>query len=401
MIKRLIAITVAATLLGIAAEKEKPKAAPNPMMQRPAQLVAVQKVSYQTEEDVRRYTGRLVSPSTVLIVPRVSGEIIEVGFKDGDRVKKGQVLYKVDPVQYFAALKAAEAKVEVCKANISQANASIAQCKARMTYAKNNFDRNEALFKKNVVPQDTYDAAKSDMEAANAATTAAEANLEAAKASLLEANANLIKAQDDHKNTTIYAPMDALAGVTNKTVGNYVTPSTGTLVTLIQTTPMRARFSVSMHDYMAFQIAQSKILDVKMYLANGTEYQHQGKMELVNNEINKNTDTIQLFASFPNDKGILVHGSTISLHLHFRSPQKKLAVYPSCVMHDTAGAYVYVVGADETVTRRNVVLGLATSDWQFIKEGLKEGELVVKDGTNKIIPGDKVKTTEEDTVNRE
>ena len=96
-----------------------------------------------------------------------------------------------------------------------------------------------------------------------------------------------------------------------------------------------------------------------------------------------------------------MHGSTVSLYLHFRSPQKKLAVYPSCVMHDSSGPYVYVIGEGETVTRRNVVLGLATSDWQFIKDGLKEGELVVKDGTNKIIPGDKVKTTEEDTVNRE
>ena len=400
MIKKLIAISTIAGLLAIAAEKDKPKAAPQ-MMQRPAQLVAVQKVSYQTEEDIRRYTGRLVSPSTVLIVPRVSGEIIEVGFKDGGKVKKGQVLYKLDPVQYYSALKASEAKIEVCKANISQAKASIAQCKARLTYAKNNFDRNEALFKKGVVTQDTYDAAKSDMEAANAATTAAEANLEAANASLLEAKANLIKAQDDYKNTTIYAPMDALAGVTNKTVGNYVTPSTGTLVTLIQTTPMRARFSVSMHDYMAFQLSESKNPEIKMVLADGTQYQHLGKMELVNNEINKNTDTIQLFANFPNDKGLLLHGSTVGMHLHFRSPQKKLAVYPSCVMHDASSPYVYIVNGEGAVTRQNVVLGLATSDWQFIKDGLKEGDLVVKDGMNKIIPGDKVKTTEEDTVNRE
>ena len=401
MVKRLIAVTMAAALLGMAAEKEKPKAAPNPMMQRPAQLVAVQKVSYQTEEDIRRYTGRLVSPSTVLVVPRVSGEIIEIGFKDGDKVKKGQMLYKVDPVQYYAALKASEARVEACKANISQAKASIAQCKARFTYAKNNFDRNKALYDKKVVTQDTYESTKSEMDSASAATQAAEANLEAANAALLEANANLIKAQDDYKNTTIFAPMDGLAGVTNKTIGNYVTPSTGTLVTLIQTNPMRSRFSVSMHDFLAFQVGENKDPEVKMYLADGTQYQHLGKMELVNNEINKNTDTIQLFASFPNDKGLLVHGSTVSMYLHFRSPQKKLAVYPSCVMHDTAGPYIYVVGADETVARRNVVLGLATSDWQFIKDGLKEGELVVKDGTNKIIPGDKVKTTEEDTVNRE
>jgi RND family efflux transporter MFP subunit len=389
-----------AGLLGHAAEKGKAKAAP-PMMQRPAQLVAVQKVSYQTEEDIRRYTGRLVSPSTVLIVPRVSGEIIEVGFKDGAKVKKGQILYKVDPVQYFAALKASEAKVEVCKANISQAKASIAQCKARLTYAKNNFDRNKALYDKKVVTQDTYESIKSEMDAATAATTAAEANLEAANASLLEANANLIKAKDDYKNTTIYAPMDALAGVTNKTVGNYVTPSTGTLVTLIQATPMRARFSVSMHDYLAFQLGEAKDPEVRMYLADGTEYKQQGKMELVNNEINKNTDTIQLFASFQNDEGLLFQGSTVRMNLHFRSPQKKLAVYPSCVMHDASSPYVYVVNEEGVVARRNVTLGLATSDWQFIKEGLKEGELVVKDGTNKIIPGDKVKTTEEDTVNRE
>ncbi len=370
----------------------------------PQQLVAVQKVPLIAKEDVRRYTGRLVSPSTVLIVPRVSGEILEVGFKDGARVKKGQVLYKLDPVQYYAALKACEAQVAASKASISQAKAKISECQARLTYAKNNFNRNQALFEKNVVTRDTYESIKSEMDSENAAMKAAEANLEMAKASLLEAEANLIKAKDNHKNTTITAPMDAVAGVTTKTVGNYVTPSTGTLVTLIQTNPMRARFSISIHEYLTFLNNNGNIdgdPTISMVMADGRQYKHNGILELINNETNKNTDTIQIFARFPNETGVLTHGSTVAMHLHFRSPKKNTAVYPSCIMHDAKSAYVYVVDESGKVSRRDVSLGLATSDWQFINSGLKEGEIVIKDGMHKTMPGDTVKTTEEDTVNRE
>lgn len=358
-------------------------------MQRPQPLVAVEKVSYQQEEDIRRYTGRLVSPESVLVVTRVSGEILEIGFKDGEMVKKGQMLYKLDPVQYYSAMKASEARVASCKATISQ-------CQAQMTYAQNSFDRNQKLFEKQVITPDAMEIYKRDLDIAIA-------NLEAAKAALLEAEANLIKANDDYKNTTITAPIDGLAGITSKTIGNYITPSSGPLVTLLQTTPMRARFSISMNEYLTFLDDNGKVTGdplIQMKLANGKNYEHNGKLEFVNNETNKNTDTVQIYALFQNDKGILFHGSTVSIYLRFTSPRKSLAVYPSCIMHDAKSAYVYIVDNEGKVARQDVTLGLATPEYQFITSGLKEGDVVVKDGMHKTMPGDTVKTTEEETVNR-
>ena len=358
-------------------------------MQRPQPLVAVEKVTYQQEEDVRRYTGRLVSPASVLVVTRVSGEIVEVGFKDGEMVKKGQMLYKLDPVQYLSAMKA-------CEARVASGKATVTQCQANVTYAKNSYERNQKLFEKAVISEDAMDVSKRDLDIATA-------NLEAAKAALLEAEANLIKARDDYKNTTITAPIDGLAGITAKTVGNYITPSSGTLVTLLQTTPMRARFAISMNEYLTFLDDNGKVAGdplIRMRLANGKYYEHNGKLEFVNNETNKNTDAVHIYALFPNDNGVLFHGSTVSMYLRFRSPRKSLAVYPSCIMHDAKSAYVYLVDASGKVTRQDVTLGLATPDFQFITSGLKEGDIVVKDGMHKTMPGDTVKTTEEDTVNR-
>ena len=173
-------------------------------------VVGVDKVVAVENMESRRYTGLVMSPSVVNVVPRVSGEILEVGFKDGDIVKKGQVLYRLDPVQYEAAVKNVEAQ--------------IAASKARLNYAQNNYNRNEALYDKLAASLDTMESARSA--------------LEEEKATLMAAEAELISAKDNLKNTTIVAPMDSLAGVNNFTAGNYITPSSGTLVTLIQISPI-------------------------------------------------------------------------------------------------------------------------------------------------------------------
>ena len=181
----------------------------------PAPVVSVSKVVEVDEVESRNYTGIILSPSVVQIVSRVSGEIMKVGFQDGDVVKKGQVLYRLDPVRYEAAVKGVEAK--------------IAECKAKLQYAQANYDRGIALYEKKAESKDTMENRRSA--------------LDACKAALLAAEAELITAKDDLKNTTIVAPIDGLAGVTSYTVGNYLTPSSGVLVTIVKVQPIRVRFS--------------------------------------------------------------------------------------------------------------------------------------------------------------
>lgn len=330
-------------------------------------VVGVDKVIALENMDSRRYTGLVMSPSVVNVVPRVSGEVLEVGFNDGEMVKKGQVLYRLDPVQYEAAVKNVEAQ--------------IAASKARLAYAQNNYNRNQELYDKLVASLDTMENAR--------------ASLDEEKATLMAAEAELISAKDDLKNTTIVAPMDALAGVNNFTVGNYITPNSGTLVTLIQTSPIRVRFSISTSDYLS-QFGSFEALKengvVKVTLSDGMVYPETGEIELLNNEANSSTDAIQVFAKFKNADYKLITGSTVTVELSQKSGKVLPAVPPSAVMHDADGSYVYVVDNAGKATKRSVILGGVTPDYLLIADGVAVDETVISEGTHKVMDGITVKS---------
>ncbi len=328
-------------------------------------VVGVEKVTECEDYETRQYTGQVVSKSVVNIVARVSGEILEIGFKDGDVVHKGQMLYKLDPVQYEASVKGAEASIE--------------KCKAELTYAQSNFNRISLLYQKQASSLDTMENAKS--------------TLGAAKAALLSAEASLITAKDNLKNTVITAPQDGLVGVTAFTEGNYITPNSGTLLTIIQVQPIRVRFSISSADLLAMFGSHKELVKngrVKVKLADGTWFGEAGEIELLNNEVNSRTDAIQIYASFPNKERKLIQGSTLSVTLSRKNGKLLPAISPSALMHDEKGSYVYILDSENKVEKRYVTPGNATSKLQMIKAGLKKGEIVVAKGTHKAMPGMKV-----------
>lgn len=350
-----------------ASNKAKP-AGPAPAMQVPIPVVSAEKVGEAEDFESRRYTGLLVSPSVVNIIPRVSGEILEVGFHDGDVVKKGQILYRLDPVQYDAAVKSVEAK--------------ITECKARLEYSQKNYDRTLALFEKNAMSLDSMESAKS--------------SLETNKAALLAAEAELIRAKDDLRNTVISAPIDGIAGVTAYTQGNYLTPSSGKLVTIIQVQPVRVRFSISTADFLNIFGSLENLKkqgSVRLKLSDGKSYDEEGEVEMINNEANSNTDTIQVFARFKNPKHRLIVGSTVEVRLARRNGVRIPAIDASAIMHDNKGSFVYVVGKGNMPEKRYVVLGNSTSKLQMVVSGLKVGESVITRGVHKVFPGVPVELT--------
>ncbi len=341
---------------------------------RKAPVVAVSKVMEVNDSGTRNYTGIIVSPSVVEIVPRVSGEIIEVGFKDGDVVKKGQVLYKLDPVRY-------EAAVAGLKAKIKGIEAKILSCVARQKYAKQNYDRVFSLFQKSAESQDNMESRKAALDAANAELEAARAELEAAKA-------ELITAEDDLKHTRIVSPIDGVAGVSKKTFGNYITPGSGVLVTVIEVDPIRVRFSISTNDYLSnFGSLENmrKSAVVKIRLANGKMYPLEGRIQFLNNEANSRTDAIQVFAEFSNKNMHLINGSTVAVALSWRDSKKVLAVPLSAVVYDQKGACVYVVDAQNKVKKQYFVPGGSNREYQLVVSGLKKDQVIVSAGTHKIV----------------
>ena len=318
----------------------------------------------------RRYTGQLVSPSVVQIVPRVSGEILEVGFQDGSLVRQGQMLYRLDPIQYEAAVKSAEAK--------------IAECKAKLAYAQKNYDRNYSLYEKKAASLDSMENTRSSLEACNA--------------SLLAAEAELIKAKDNLKNTVITSPMEGVVGVTTFTRGNYITPNSGELVSIIQYQPVRVRFSLSTSDFLSMfgnleNLRRNGI--VRIQLADGKWYSVSGTIEFLNNEANRKTDTIQVFASFPNADYQLIVGSTVGVTLAKKKGKWIPAVPPSAVMHDSQGAYLFLVDAAGKVEKRYVATGNSTPELQMIVSGVSKGDTVVVRGTHKAMDGAVVEPVEE------
>ncbi len=345
---------MAAILTGIVLRGEE-------FVQKPP-VVGVAVVALENNRESRKCTGQIVSRSVVRLVARVSGEIREIGFRDGETVREGQVLYRLDPIQYEAAAKSAEAKV--------------AECQARLSYAQNNYDRNKLLHQKHAASLDAMENAKSIFDAARAA--------------LLAAEAELITAQDNLSRTVITAPVDGVAGVTNFTAGNYVTPEAGTLVTVVQTQPIRVRFSISAADYLSlfgsFDALKANST-VRIRLADGTIYPETGTVELLNNEINPGTDTVQIYARFENKDSKLMSGGTVGVILSREGGAPQPAVAPAAVMHDADGTYVFVVDSGNKAEKRYVETGYVTKELQTISGGLAAGEKVIVKGTHKVMPG--------------
>ena len=325
-------------------------------------VVGVEKVLEVEDYETRHYTGQVVSRSVVNIVPRVSGEILEIGFLEGESVRGGQMLYKLDPVQYEAAVKGAEADIE--------------KCRAELTYAQSNFNRLNLLYQKNATSLDMLENAKATLGAAGAA--------------LLSAEAELITARDNLKNTVITAPHGGIVGVTSFTPGNYITPNSGTLLTIIQTQPIRVRFPISVADLLTMFGSNQELLEngrVEVQLADGSRLDEKGTIELLNNEVNAKTDTIQIYASFPNAERKLIMGNTLTVTLSRKNGKLLPAVTPSALMHDAKGSFVYVIDGENKVEKRYVTPGNSTPDRQLIQEGLSKGENVIVKGTHKVLPG--------------
>lgn len=336
-------------------------------MQAPKAVVTVDDVKTAPDKLNRRYSGRVAPIFIITSVARVSGDLIHQGFKDGDMVKKGQLLFAIDDVRYRAAVASAKAKIQ--------------SIKAQLAYAEKSLSRHNTLFKQKAVSQDTKENS--------------EEHVNDLKAQLLAAEAQLILAEDDLKNTKIYAQVTGKSGKAIYAPGNYITPASGKLVDVISTDPIRVRFSISQRDFLELFGNEKNLKDqavVTLNLPDGTTYDKTGKIVIVDNQTLNATDSIRVWAIFENPENKLIPNAAITCALSRNTAVKRAAVLPSAVMHDRKGAYVYVVDKDNKVSRRNVLLGNTDGEIQIIRQGLKVGEKVIVEGTHKTFPGSEVET---------
>lgn len=331
-----------------------------------APSLPVMKVTEVEDFQTRDYPGSMVPVAQVHLISRVNGEILKLGFTNGDLVKEGDVLYTLDSIKYEAAVK--------------EAKAQVAELKAQISYAKNDYERNKTLSDSKTVSLDAVENALSTFNALQASLDAAEANL--------------ISAQYDLDHCQIKAPISGKIGSTNFTEGNYVTPTSGTLVTLIQASPIRVRFPMSNRDFLRLFGGSAKNIRenglVKLTLADGSAFPEDGAIEYVDNAANQATDTIQVFARFPNKDHILKPGGTVLVALSSKVGVKRPAVAPTAVLQDVQGSFVWVVDGQNAVKKQYVVRGGVVDNLQLIESGLSAGETVVTDGTHKVTNGETI-----------
>ncbi len=314
-------------------------------------------------------TGRVEAKYSVDLVARVPGFLLSKNFKEGDFVKKGQTLFQIDPREY-------ELEVKNSLANVNQYSALLKN-------AQQELNRANALVKEDLI-------SRSDVDQSLATRNQNKALLDAAKQQYELAKVNL-------SYTTIKSPIDGRIGKVNITEGNYVTATSGSLVNVASVNPVYVSFSLKTDDFVKLLRAsnQFKDVDVKVQLDDGTWYDKIGRINFVDNKIDKDSGSVSMRATFDNSKGWLVPGAYMKVELTAPKLVKFMTVPQACTKGDPmSGYYVWTVEDNKAVRKDIKVSDDINSNW-VVDSGLSINDVVVTAGIQNISKeGQKLKIVE-------
>jgi RND family efflux transporter MFP subunit len=320
------------------------------------------------------FTGRLEAVESVEVRPRVDGYIDSVNFNEGSIVRKGDLLFVIDPRPY--------------RAELAKADAELVRAIARSELTTSDVTRSEKLLKINAVSQEEYDQRINSAREAVADVSAARAALEAARLNL--------------EFTRVTSPITGRISKAAVTTGNLVNGggSTATLLTtIVSVHPIYVSFEGDEQVYLKYQeLARrgeraGKPEDanaVQMGLANEEGYPHTGAMAFIDNQIDPRTGTIRARAAFDNKDGFLTPGLFARVKLLGHDSYRAVLVDDRAVGTDQGQKFVYIVGADNKISYRTVKVGRLTDGLRIVQHGLTPGETVVVNGLQRVHPGDAV-----------
>ena len=335
-----------------------------------APAVSVYSIKSQAIGKYREFVARTEAFKEANLRARVEGELIEREFREGSRVEAGQVLFKIDPAAYEAALSAA--KADLSSRVSGQEN------------AKRNLKRANDLINDGYISQSDFDKLTTEDSQAKSAVKSAEAALE--------------KAELDLSYTTITAPFSGRVGKVNYNVGNIVNSTSGTLATLMVSDPIYVSFQVDESFYISYlqshqdpKSSKDVGIDISLRLPNNSEYPEKGKLNFSDTKIEQGMGTVELRTIFPNSRNIILPGLFVTLIVESQDKEEMALIPQAAVQENQQGKFVLVVDENNKVKQRHVTLGRRINAMWVAEKGIDVGENVIVEGLQKVRPGVEVK----------
>jgi RND family efflux transporter MFP subunit len=405
--KRLL-LAVGAAILAAGCGKVKSAAADAPPLE--VRVIEVQ------QRDVPLYSewiGTLDGLVNADIKAQVSGYLTEQGYTEGNFVRKGQLLFQIDPRPFQAALDQAQGQLAQAEGQSEQARAQLTQAEAQVAVAEANqrrtqldADRYIPLAQQQAITQQDLDnatqnnlAAKAQVQAAQAQVATARAQIIAANAAVQSAKAAVATAEINLGFTKITAPIDGIPGIAQLQVGALVGPASGPITTVSTLDPIRVYFTVTEQEHLEFMRrfpteekyeAARSALEFDLILADGSVYPRKGRFSFIDREVDVRTGAFRVVCLFENPGNDLRPGQYARVRTALTNARGALLV-PQRAVADLQGVrQIAVVDPSDKVDIRTVKLGGAVGDQLIVAEGLKPRERVVVEGLQKVRPGMRV-----------
>lgn len=328
-------------------------------------VVGVAEVVTRKVDDWEEFSGRLEAPEVVELRPRVSGPVVDVLFRDGATVRKGEVLFRIDPRPFEVEVQRLEARLR--------------QAVAIRTRTESEARRGDRLKARSAMSTELAEARRAAAEEAGAEVAAIQAQVEAARLNL--------------GYTRITAPIDGRLSTANVTVGNLVSADSTLLTTLLGTRNLHAYFDMDEGTYLRLS---SELLNagepalVHVELTGRAGEAHRGHLDFIDNQVSPLTGTLRARAVLDNAAGTLIPGLYVRLKLQGLASYEAAMIRDEAIGVDLGKRYVLVLGGDGVLSYREVELGPKQEGLRIVRSGLKGGDVVVVSGLQRARPGAKV-----------
>lgn len=334
----------------------------------PPVAVAVAPVARKDVTVGAGFVGRVVAAEDVDIRARVSGFLEKRLFTEGQDVRAGDLLFTIEQAPY--------------RAQVAQARANLASAEAAAVNAAVQLQRALDLVKNKNISEAVVDQRRADDAMARAA--------------VLQNHAALEQAEINLGYTEIRAPLSGRIGRSSYSPGSLVGPEAGTLAAIVSQDPVHVTFPVSQREILQFKRRAAQTGEganravVRLTLADGQAYPHPGRVDFLDVKVDPGTDTLTVRAELPNPDRLLTDGQFATVSVEREAPEQALVVPQAAVQADQAGTFVLVVGGDGKVEVRRVALGPGRHGETVVEKGLREGEMVIVEGAQKVRPGQAV-----------